>query len=104
MKATFSCEIINASLPRDRWQSGMRSCIMPGLPTHLVQELDVGTVHWRSVSWMFNLKTLKTIWQIIFLLVESRKFYGLLYKGAHKNPAVSVVALLDALDVKLDGT
>ena len=22
----------------------MRSCIMPGLPTHLVQELDVGTV------------------------------------------------------------
>ena len=26
------------------WQSGMWSCIMPGLPTHLVQELNVGTV------------------------------------------------------------
>ena len=26
------------------WQSGVRSCIMPGLPTHLVQELNVGTV------------------------------------------------------------
>ena len=25
-------------------QSGVRSCIMPGLPTHLVQELNVGTV------------------------------------------------------------
>ena len=27
------------------WQSGARSCIMPGLPTHLVQELNVGTVY-----------------------------------------------------------
>ena len=27
------------------WQSGVRSCIMPGMPTHLVQELNVGTVH-----------------------------------------------------------
>ena len=26
------------------WQSGVRSCIMPGLPKHLVEELDVGTV------------------------------------------------------------
>ena len=26
------------------WQSRVRSCIMPGLPTHLVQELNVGTV------------------------------------------------------------
>ena len=26
------------------WQSGMWSCILPGLPTHLVQELNVGTV------------------------------------------------------------
>ena len=27
-----------------RWQSGMHLCIMPGLPTILVQELNVGTV------------------------------------------------------------
>ena len=27
------------------WQSGVRSCITSGLPTHLVQELNVGTVH-----------------------------------------------------------
>ena len=27
-----------------KWQSGLRSCIMPPLPTHLVQELNVGTV------------------------------------------------------------
>ena len=26
------------------WRSGERSCIMPGLPTHLVQELNVGIV------------------------------------------------------------
>ena len=26
------------------WQSGVRLCIMPGLPTHLVQELNGGTV------------------------------------------------------------
>ena len=26
------------------WRSGVWSCIMPGLPTHLVQELDVSTV------------------------------------------------------------
>ena len=26
------------------WQSDVRSCIMPGLPTHLVQELYIGTV------------------------------------------------------------
>ena len=31
--------------PEKKWlQSGVRSCIMPGLPTHLVQELNVGTV------------------------------------------------------------
>ena len=26
------------------WQSGVQSCIMPGLPTHLVQELNIDTV------------------------------------------------------------
>ena len=34
------------------WQSGVRSCIMPGLPTHLVQELHVFIVAlWRRVSY-----------------------------------------------------
>ena len=28
------------------WQLGVRPWIMPWLPTHLVQELNVGTVHW----------------------------------------------------------
>ena len=26
------------------WQSGVQSCIMAGLPTHLVQELNIGTI------------------------------------------------------------
>ena len=26
------------------WQSGLRACILPGLPTYLGQELNVGTV------------------------------------------------------------
>ena len=26
------------------WQWGVRSCNMPGLPEHLVQELNVGTI------------------------------------------------------------
>ena len=26
------------------WQLRVQSCFMPGLPTHLVQELNVGTV------------------------------------------------------------
>ena len=26
------------------WVSAVQSCIMPGMPTHLVQELNVGTV------------------------------------------------------------
>ena len=32
------------------WQPGMRSCIMPGLLTHLVQELNAGTVARVSIS------------------------------------------------------
>ena len=31
--------------PKSGWHSGMRSCIMPGLPTDSVQELNIGTVH-----------------------------------------------------------
>ena len=41
-KATFNCQVIHASMPRkNRWQSGVWSCNMPGLPTHLVQEFNV---------------------------------------------------------------
>ena len=44
MKATFSCEIIHSQ--EFVWQSGMRPrvSIMPGLPTHLLHELNVSTV------------------------------------------------------------
>ena len=31
------------------WRLGVWSCHMPGLPTHLVQELNVGTVVFRDV-------------------------------------------------------
>ena len=41
-KTTFSCEVIHA---KETWrQSGFRSCIVPRLPSHLVQESNVGTV------------------------------------------------------------
>ena len=41
----FSFEVIVASIPRIQWwQPGLRSCIMTGLPTRLVLELNVGTV------------------------------------------------------------
>ena len=33
---------------QDGWRSGVRSCIMPGLPTHIVHELNAGTVR---LSW-----------------------------------------------------
>ena len=45
LKATFSCKgnpRIHAQ--ENRCQSGVRSSILPGLLTHLVQELNVGTV------------------------------------------------------------
>ena len=33
-------------MSRKKWlQSGVRSCVLPGLPKHVVQDLDVGTVH-----------------------------------------------------------
>ena len=37
--------------PRTRRQWWMRSCIMPGLPTHLVQGLMVGIVGWVAWPW-----------------------------------------------------
>ena len=44
-KVTFSYELIHASIAeKHRWQLGVRSCIVTGLPTHLVQELNVVTV------------------------------------------------------------
>ena len=43
IKATFSWEVIHASMPG--WQPGVRLCIMPWLPAHLVQELNVSTVY-----------------------------------------------------------
>ena len=30
--------------PGIEWESGVRPCVMPGLPTHLMQELNAGTV------------------------------------------------------------
>ena len=47
IKTTSICEVIRASMHRKQtgWQWGVRSCIMPGLPTHLVQELHVATVY-----------------------------------------------------------
>ena len=45
--ATFSCEVIHTSDGQETghgWMSGVRLYIMPGLPTHLVQELHVVTV------------------------------------------------------------
>ena len=32
------------------WQSGVQSRIMPGLPAHLVQELNAGTVYHSQFS------------------------------------------------------
>ena len=42
IKATFSCEVTHTQ--ETMWQSVLQSCNMPGLPTHLVQELNVGTI------------------------------------------------------------
>ena len=44
-----------------RWQSGVRSCIMPGLSKHLVKELNVGTalimiLYYCILTPYFNLK------------------------------------------------
>ena len=38
-------EIIHASMTSNWLAMGVRSCIILGLPRHLVQKLDVGTVH-----------------------------------------------------------
>ena len=51
-------------MPRTiRGLSGLRSCILPGLPTHLVQELKVGTVgpQWcEAAVQTFNICTSRT--------------------------------------------
>ena len=40
--------------PGNWWRSGVRSCIVPGLPTHLVQELNVGTVCMYKCTIMYH--------------------------------------------------
>ena len=45
IKASFSYEVSHAFMSMKTWWStGLWSCNMPGLPTHLVQELNVSTV------------------------------------------------------------
>ena len=44
IKATFSCEVIHASMPRTGWQSGVRSWIMRRLPAYLMKELNDTTL------------------------------------------------------------
>ena len=49
IKVTFSYDVHASDLPipnETGRQSGVRSCSMPGLLEHLVQELKAGTVHW----------------------------------------------------------
>ena len=43
LRSTVGHACIHAQEPG--WQSGMWVCILLGLPTHLVLELNVGTVH-----------------------------------------------------------
>ena len=53
IKATFHSRLFMHPCRQETgWQSVMRSCILPGLPTHLVQELNVGTVpsFWISLT------------------------------------------------------
>ena len=46
IKATFSCKVNRGIHTQENGlQSGVRSCIMPGLAAHYVQELNVGTAH-----------------------------------------------------------
>ena len=50
INATLSCEVIH--VPGNGWHLGIRSCIMPGRPTHLVSELYVGTVCTEASSFL----------------------------------------------------
>ena len=47
-----SAKVIHASMPRKNWwKSDVRSCILPGLPTHLVQELNDRSVElWQGCN------------------------------------------------------
>ena len=49
IKATLCCDVIHASMHKKLGEPDVRSCIMPGLPGHLVQELNAGTVHGKNV-------------------------------------------------------
>ena len=48
IKDTFSCGVIHAQ--ETGWQSGVWSCIMPGLTEHLMQESNVGTALTTVIS------------------------------------------------------
>ena len=56
IKATLCCEVIHASMHKKLGKLGVRSCNMPGLPRHLVQELNAGTV---EMTWLMLEKILR---------------------------------------------
>ena len=60
------------SAQETRLQSGVWSCILPGLPTYLVQQLSVGPVVFPGKT-----PTVQTVW-IIFLLILIRILYSFL--------------------------
>ena len=59
IKATLCCEVIHASMHKKLGESGVRSCIMPGLPRHLVHGLNAGTV---EMTWLVLEKIFKRIY------------------------------------------
>ena len=54
-----SRSVVRLSMPMQEtgWQSCVRSCIMPGLPTHLVQESNDGTVSYDILIFCFVTRT-----------------------------------------------
>ena len=58
MKSTFNLEVIHASMSMKLCQSGVRSCSMTGVPRHLVQELNVGTVADHHQGYMRKCETM----------------------------------------------
>ena len=67
-------EVIHAQ--ETRWQSGVRSCIMTGLPRHLLQEWNVGIVAApllavKLTNLKLELKSMLTPKALVFLPVQS---------------------------------
>ena len=49
-------DVIYTSMQKKIWgQSGVRSCILPRQPTHLVQELKVGTVGYLDLYPIYDI-------------------------------------------------